>query len=162
MLNVTKEFLETITSNVRFREMKKIEVSDTEDFATSYFIDDELSEVKTILQGRLFYTNMKQLNGAILGNHDLQGKFIKYYRGVIPIDNIDQEYWADYGIFRVNKVDYEDDTDRTTFEARDLMLKAMQPYDSELMDIEYPITVKALLERVCEVIGLELYIEESE
>lgn len=156
MLNVSKEFLDTITSNVRFREMKKIEVSDTEDFASSYFIDNEIKNIELKLQGRLFYTNMTQLNVEIIGNHDLQGKFFKYYRGVIPIDDIEQEYWADYGIFRVNKVDYEDDTDTTKLMAHDLMLKTMQQYNSEDMDITYPISVKTLLERVSSVVGLDL------
>lgn len=156
MLNVSKEFLDTITSNVRFREMKKIEVSDTEDFASSYFIDNEIKNIELKLQGRLFYTNMTQLNVEIIGNHDLQGKFFKYYRGVVPIDDIDTEYWADYGIFRVNKVDYEDDTDTTKLMAHDLMLKTMQAYNSEDMNITYPLTVKTLLERVSSVVGLEL------
>lgn len=121
-----------------------------------YQFQDYFIDFKKSYEGDFFRTTMQQLELHLGGEHNLKGQEVKLELGVWEdFENIHPE-WLDLGTFIVKEVEYSDNDDVTTIEAYDRLLDTHNEYRYEEFDLEYPQTLKSILERVCEIANLEL------
>jgi hypothetical protein len=145
MIQITDYFKEAIKTNGKLLNAR---VSDE---IVTYSKEDIVS-IDYSYKADFFKSVMRICDIELLGEHDLKDRIFNVEFGVKQ--NPDDEYEnISYGNFIVKEQEYVKDTKSTKLECYDLMLKAMVPYD---LDLEYPITIKEYLIKICNRLGWAL------
>ena len=148
MITVTDDFKTAIAQTGR-QLLAKVEV---EGDTISY--DDDLRRLYIHSGGNLLKTAMRQLKFTYTGTHDVLGKVVEPYLGVVlPSDTTE---YINYGEFTVVSIEEDKNRDGIEAVAYDKMHEALVEYDlspslSKYSGIApaYPVTVIELLEAIC-------------
>ena len=110
-------------------------------------------------KGSIYQRNMKYCEVVLVGKHELTSEWINIKRFIASdlVDNGNLQE-IDYGDFGVLKSEYDDTTQRTKLTCYDRMLQAQIPYDSEVMNLTYPMTISQVLNRLAIVCKLDLVV----
>ena len=136
------------------REEKQITILSNDEVIIDDFISFKMST-----KGSLYQRNMKYCEVVLVGKHELTSEWINIKRFIASdlVDNGNLQE-IDYGDFGVLKSEYDDTTQRTKLTCYDRMLQAQIPYDSEVMNLTYPMTVSQVLNRLAIVCKLDLVV----
>lgn len=111
-------------------------------------------ELKYSFEGNLFKTIMKQIEITVKNAGELKDKNVNFQYGIYV--NNDFEY-IDLGDYYIK--DIEDDKGKTelTVTGYDKMINFMKTFKQSELQLTYPCTMLALIQKMCEVCGTELY-----
>ena len=111
-------------------------------------------ELKYSFEGNLFKTIMKQIEITVKNAGELKDKNVNFQYGIYV--NNDFEY-IDLGDYYIK--DIEDDKGKTelTVTGYDKMINFMKTFKQSELKLTYPCTMVALIQKMCEVCGTELY-----
>lgn len=119
---------------------------------------DDLKGWSIKANGEMFQTVLRQAEAKFWGGHDLRDKNVNIGLGLVTgYDEIEEEdtvEYIDYGTFKVVEQEENKDTQQSTIKMYDKMYEALRLY--ELYDVEYPITVKELVQEICNALGWTL------
>lgn len=118
---------------------------------TTYTAKDVVS-VNPHYNGALYSSVMKEFDLEILGNKNLKGQTISSLKIGARVGSGKYDY-IDFGSYIVKECEYDVATKSTKCECYDKMLLTMIPYDTTF---EYPITVGAYLQGICDRFEWEL------
>lgn len=118
---------------------------------TTYTAKDVVS-VNPHYNGALYSSVMKEFDLEILGNRQLKGQTISSLKIGVRVGSGKYDY-IDLGSYIVKESEYDVATKSTKCECYDKMLMAMIPYD---ITFEYPLTVGAYLQGICDRFDWEL------
>jgi hypothetical protein len=113
---------------------------------------DDLISYKISCDTDMCKTAMRKLEGKILGDYDLLGKWVNVGFGVRLADRSFE--YLDFGSFLITKITTSKDSGVTQIEGYDKMVLAMTEYTP--LDINYPIGLYDYTVALCEHIGLEI------
>lgn len=150
----TKNVIDIVQLPEISREEKQITILSTDEVIIDDFISFNMST-----KGSLYQRNMKYCEVVLSGKYELTSKWINIKRFVASdlVDNGNLQE-IDYGDFGVLKSEYDDTTQRTKLTCYDRMLQAQIPYDSEVMNLTYPMTISQVLNRLAIVCKLDLVV----
>ena len=111
-------------------------------------------ELKYSFEGNLFKTIMKQIEITVKNAGELKDKNVNFQYGIYV--NNDFEY-IDLGDYYIK--DIEDDKGKTelTVTGYDKMINFMKTFKQSELQLTYPCTMLTLIQKMCEVCGVELY-----
>ena len=111
-------------------------------------------ELKYSFEGKLFKTIMKQIEITVKNASELKDKNVNFQYGIYV--NNDFEY-IDLGNYYIK--DIEDDKGKTelTVTGYDKMINFMKTFKQAELQLTYPCTMLALIQKMCKVCGVELY-----
>lgn len=118
---------------------------------TTYIAKDVVS-VNPHYEGALYSSVMKELDLEMMGEHSLKGQTISSLRIGARVGDGDYDYIS-LGSYIVKENEFDVATKSTKCECYDKMLMAMIPYDTTF---EYPMTVGAFLQGICNRLEWEL------
>lgn len=118
---------------------------------TTYTAEDVVS-VNPHYNGSLYSSVMKELDLEMMGKHSLKGQTISSLRIGARAGSGAYDYIG-FGSYIVKEAEYDVATKSTKCECYDKMLMAMIPYD---ITFEYPLTVGAYLQGICDRFEWEL------
>ena len=110
---------------------------------------DDLKSLSIKSEGTVMQTVLRGADISFFGNHDFLDKEINIGIGVKTSSG--NEY-IDYGKFIVYEQKTNIETGVTTIRCYDKMYKALQFYEG--FDFTYPSTIKLVLEKICEKLGI--------
>ena len=125
---------------------------------TELIIDGTTFKAKDVVSvnphysGALYSSVMKELDLEVLGEHNLKGQTITSTKLGARFGEGDYDYIS-LGTYYIKECEYDVASKTTKCECYDRMLQAMIPYD---ITFEYPITVGAYLQGICERLEWEL------
>ena len=111
-------------------------------------------ELKYSFEGNLFKTIMKQIEITVKNAGELKDKNVNFQYGIYVNNNFEYIDLGDYYI-----KDIEDDKGKTelTVTGYDKMINFMKTFKQSELKLTYPCTMVALIQKMCEVCGVELY-----
>ena len=111
-------------------------------------------ELKYSFEGNLFKTIMKQIEITVKNAGELKDKNVNFQYGIYV--NNDFEY-IDLGDYYIK--DVEDDKGKTELivTGYDKMIHFMKTFKQSELQLTYPCTMLTLVQKMCEVCGVELY-----
>ena len=111
-------------------------------------------ELKYSFEGNLFKTIMKQIEITVKNAGELKDKNVNFQYGIYV--NNDFEY-VDLGDYYIK--DVEDDKAKTELAVTgyDKMIHFMKTFKQSELQLTYPCTMLTLIQKMCEVCGVELY-----
>ena len=111
-------------------------------------------ELKYSFEGNLFKTIMKQIEITVKNAGELKDKNVNFQYGIYVNNNFEYIDLGDYYI-----KDIEDDKGKTelTVTGYDKMINFMKTFKQSELKLTYPCTMVALIQKMCEVCGTELY-----
>lgn len=114
-------------------------------------------ELKYSFEGNLFKTIMKQIEITVKNAGELKDKNVNFQYGIYV--NNDFEY-VDLGDYYIK--DVEDDKAKTELAVTgyDKMIHFMKTFKQSELQLTYPCTMLTLIQKMCEVCGVELYSTE--
>ena len=102
--------------------------------------------------GALYTSVMKELDLELMGEHSVKGQMVSGLKIGAKVGEGKYDY-LNFGTYFVKESEYDVASKSTKCECYDKMLQAMIPYD---ITFEYPITVGAYLQGICDRLGWEL------
>lgn len=152
MITSNQNILDIVQLPEISREDKQLTILSTDEVIIDDFISFNMST-----KGSLYQRNMKYCEVVLSGKYELTSKWINIKRFIASdlVDNGNLQE-IDYGDFGVLKSEYDDTTKRTKLICYDRMLQAQIPYDSEVMNLTYPMTISQVLNRLAIVCKLDL------
>ncbi len=153
MINVSSEFKTAMKGNARtisayIDDGNAIRITDA----------DDLKSWSIKANGEMFQTVLRQAEAKFWGGHDLRDKNVNIGFGLVTgYDEVEEKdiiEYIDYGTFKVVEQEENKDTQQSTIKMYDKMYEALRLY--ELYDVEYPITVKELVQEICNALGWTL------
>lgn len=115
----------------------------------------EKKEVRFSFEGKLFRTIMKQIIVKVSPTNELKGKNLNFQYGLY-VNN--QFEYIDLGDFYVkDEPEYNKGKEETEITAYDKMVNFMKIFKQSELNITYPCTLLTLIQKICEICGVELY-----
>ena len=113
-----------------------------------------VKELKYKFEGELFKTIMKEITFSVKNVQELEGKTIQVKYGLL----VDNEYeYVDIGEYVVKDIEEDKKKEETSITCYDNMLKFMAAFNQDNLKITYPCTMLELVQKICQVCGVELY-----
>ena len=111
-------------------------------------------ELKYSFEGNLFKTIMKQIEITVKNAGELKDKNVNFKYGIYV--NNDFEY-IDLGDYYIKDVDDDKGKKELVVTGYDKMINFMKTFKQTELQLTYPCTMLTLLQKMCEVCGVELY-----
>ena len=111
-------------------------------------------ELKYSFEGNLFKTIMKQIEITVKNARELKDKNVNFQYGIYV--NNDFEY-IDLGDYYIKDVDDDKGKTELVVTGYDKMIHFMKTFKQSELQLTYPCTMLALIQKMCEVCGVELY-----
>lgn len=111
-------------------------------------------ELKYSFEGNLFKTIMKQIEITVKNAGELKDKTVNFQYGIYV--NNDFEY-IDLGDYYIKDIDDDKGKKELVVTGYDKMIHFMKTFKQSELQLTYPCTMLALIQRMCEVCGVELY-----
>lgn len=111
-------------------------------------------ELKYSFEGNLFKTIMKQIEITVKNAGELKDKNVNFQYGIYV--NNDFEY-IDLGDYYIKDVDDDKGKTELVVTGYDKMIHFMKTFKQSELQLTYPCTMLALIQKMCEVCGVGLY-----
>lgn len=111
-------------------------------------------ELKYSFEGNLFKTIMKQIEITVKNAGELKDKNVNFQYGIYV--NNDFEY-IDLGDYYIKDVEDNKGKTELVVTGYDKMIHFMKPFKQSELQLTYPCTMLTLIQKMCEVCGVELY-----
>ena len=111
-------------------------------------------ELKYSFEGNLFKTIMKQIEITVKNAGELKDKNVNFQYGIYV--NNDFEY-IDLGDYYIKDVDDDKGKTELIVTGYDKMIHFMKTFKQSELQLTYPCTMLTLVQKMCEVCGVELY-----
>ena len=111
-------------------------------------------EIKYSFEGNLFKTIMKQIEITVKNAGELKDKNVNFQYGIYI--NNDFEY-IDLGDYYIKDVDDDKGKTELVVTGYDKMIHFMKTFKQSELQLTYPCTMLALIQKMCEVCGVGLY-----
>lgn len=133
---------------------KKIKQQDLKVLIKETSEEITVKELKYNFEGELFKTIMQEITFSIKNAQELEGKTIQVKYGLL----VDNEYeYVDIGEYVVKDIEEDKKKEETSITCYDNMLKFMAAFNQDNLEITYPCTMLELVQKICQVCGVELY-----
>lgn len=111
-------------------------------------------ELKYSFDGQLFKTIMKQIEITVKNANEIKEKDINFKYGLF----INEEFeYIDLGNFFIKDIEDSKKKDEITVTGYDRMIRFMKNFKQSELQLTYPCKMLKLVQRMCEVCGVELY-----
>lgn len=111
-------------------------------------------ELKYSFDGQLFKTIMKQIEITVKNANEIKEKDINFKYGLL----VDDKYeYIDLGNFFIKDVEDSKKKDEITVTGYDRMIRFMKNFKQSELQLTYPCKMLKLVQRMCEVCGVELF-----
>lgn len=111
-------------------------------------------ELKYSFDGNLFKTTMKQIEITVKNAKELKGKNVNFQYGLRT--NNDFEY-INLGDYYIKDVDDDKGKKELVVTGYDKMIHFMKTFKQSELQLTYPCKMLTLIQKICEVCGVELY-----
>ena len=111
-------------------------------------------ELKYSFEGKLFKTIMKQIEITVKNAGELKDKNVNFQYGIYV--NNDFEY-IDLGDFYIKDVEDDKGKKELVVTGYDKMINFMKTFKQSELQLTYPCPMLALVQKMCEICGVELY-----
>lgn len=111
-------------------------------------------ELKYSFDGQLFKTIMKQIEITVKNANEIKEKDINFKYGLL----VDDKYeYIDLGNFFIKDIEDSKKKDEITVTGYDRMIRFMKNFKQSELQLTYPCKMLKLVQRMCEVCGVELF-----
>lgn len=111
-------------------------------------------ELKYSFDGQLFKTIMKQIEITVKNANEIKEKDINFKYGLL----VDDKYeYIDLGNFFIKDIEDSKKKDEMTVTGYDRMIRFMKNFKQSELQLTYPCKMLKLVQRMCEVCGVELF-----
>ena len=111
-------------------------------------------ELKYSFEGKLFKTIMKQIEITVKNAGELKDKNVNFQYGIYV--NNDFEY-IDLGDFYIKDIEDDKGKKELVVTGYDKMINFMKTFKQSELQLTYPCPMLALVQKMCEICGVELY-----
>lgn len=111
-------------------------------------------ELRYSFEGSLFKTIMKQIEITVKNAGELKDKNVNFQYGLYV--NNDYEY-IDLGDYYIKDIEDDKGKKELVVTGYDKMINFMKTFKQSDLQLTYPCTMLALIQKMCEVCGVELY-----
>ena len=111
-------------------------------------------ELKYSFEGKLFKTIMKQVEITVKNAGELKDKNVNFQYGIYVNNNFK---YIDLGDYYIKDVDDDKGKTELIVTGYDKMIHFMKTFKQSELQLTYPCTMLALVQKMCEVCGVELY-----
>ena len=111
-------------------------------------------ELKYSFEGNLFKTIMKQIEITVKNAGELKDKNVNFQYGIYV--NNDFEY-IDLGDYYIKDIEDDKGKAELVVTGYDKMINFMRTFKQSELQLTYPCTILTLIQKMCEVCGVELY-----
>ena len=111
-------------------------------------------ELKYSFDGKLFKTIMKQIEITVKNDNEIKDKNINFQYGLYIKDAFE---YVDLGDFYIKDVEDDKGKEELVVTGYDKMINFMKPFKQSELQLNYPCSILTLVQKICEVCGVELY-----
>ena len=111
-------------------------------------------ELKYSFEGSLFKTIMKQIEITVKNAVELKDKNVNFQYGIYVNNNFE---YIDLGDFYIKDIDDDKGKSELVVTGYDKMIHFMKTFKQSELQLTYPCTMLTLIQKMCEVCGVELY-----
>ena len=111
-------------------------------------------ELKYSFEGKLFKTIMKQIEITVKNAAELKDKNVRFEYGIYVNDNFE---YIDLGDYYIKDVEDDKGKSELVVTGYDKMINFMKTFKQSELQLTYPCTMLTLIQKMCEVCGVELY-----
>ena len=111
-------------------------------------------ELKYSFEGNLFKTIMKQIEITVKNAGELKDKNVNFQYGIYINNNFE---YVDLGDFYIKDIEDNKGKSEMVVTGYDKMINFMKTFKQSDLQLTYPCTMLALIQKMCEVCGVELY-----
>ena len=111
-------------------------------------------ELKYSFDGQLFKTIMKQVEITVKNANEIKDKDINFQYGLFIKNKFE---YVDLGNFFIKDIEDSKKKDEITVTGYDRMIRFMKTFKQSDLQLIYPCKMLKLVQRICEVCGVELY-----
>lgn len=111
-------------------------------------------ELKYSFNGQLFKTIMKQVEITVKNANEIKDKYINFQYGLFINNKFE---YVDLGNYFIKDVEDSKKKDEITVTGYDRMIRFMKTFKQSELQLKYPCKMLKLVQKMCEVCGVELY-----
>ena len=111
-------------------------------------------ELKYSFDGQLFKTIMKQVEITVKNANEIKDKDINFQYGLFINNKFE---YIDLGNYFIKDIEDSKKKDEITVTGYDRMIRFMKTFKQSELQLTYPCKMLKLVQRICEVCGVELY-----
>ena len=111
-------------------------------------------ELKYSFDGQLFKTIMKQVEITVKNANEIKDKDINFQYGLFINDKFE---YVDLGNYFIKDIEDSKKKDEITVTGYDRMIRFMKTFKQSELQLTYPCKMLKLVQKMCEVCGVELY-----
>lgn len=111
-------------------------------------------ELKYSFEGQLFKTIMKQVEITVKNANEIKDKDINFKYGLFVNDKFE---YVDLGNYFIKDIEDNKKKDEITVIGYDRMIRFMKTFKQSELQLTYPCKMLELVQKMCEVCGVELY-----
>lgn len=111
-------------------------------------------ELKYSFDGQLFKTIMKQVEITVKNANEIKDKDINFKYGLFINNKFE---YIDLGNYFIKDIEDSKKKDEITVTGYDRMIRFMKTFKQSELQLTYPCKILKLVQRICEVCGVELY-----
>ena len=111
-------------------------------------------ELKYSFDGQLFKTIMKQVEITVKNANEIKDKDINFQYGLFVNNKFE---YIDLGNYFIKDVEDSKKKEKMTVTGYDRMIRFMKTFKQSELQLTYPCKILKLVQRICEVCGVELY-----
>ena len=111
-------------------------------------------ELKYSFEGNLFKTIMKQIEITVKNAGELKDKNVNFQYGLYINNNYE---YVDLGDYYIKDIEDNKGKSELVVTGYDKMINFMKTFKQSDLQLTYPCTMLALIQKICEVCGVELY-----
>lgn len=111
-------------------------------------------ELKYSFDGKLFKTIMKQVEITVKNANEIKDKDINFKYGLFINNKFE---YVDLGNYFIKDIEDSKKKDEITVTGYDRMIRFMKTFKKLELQLTYPCKILKLVQRICEVCGVELY-----
>lgn len=111
-------------------------------------------ELKYSFDGQLFKTIMKQVEITVKNANEIKDKDINFQYGLFVNNKFE---YIDLGNYFIKDVEDSKKKEEMTVTGYDRMIRFMKTFKQSELQLTYPCKILKLVQRICEVCGVELY-----
>lgn len=143
MIKTSEEF-KTLTKKIKKQDVKLI-------------VDNKNIDYKELVysfDGQLFKTIMKQIEITLKNANEIKDKDVNFQYGL----NVNNQFeYINLGCYYIKDIEDSKKKDEITVTGYDKMLSFMKTFKQSELKITYPCTILQLVQKICEICGVELY-----
>ena len=111
-------------------------------------------ELKYSFEGNLFKTIMKQIEITVKNAGELKDKNVNFQYGLYINNNYE---YVDLGDYYIKDIEDDKGKSELVVTGYDKMINFMKTFKQSDLQLTYPCTMLALIQKICEVCGVEIY-----